>query len=187
MHPGYLVTRYDDHMQRQIVLVSGPPGAGKTSLAVPLAAQLGFPLLTKDTIKEAIWDALDPPPDDLIWSRRAGAAAMQVLWAVAACCPQAVLEANFRPQSERERAHLTALQARVVEVYCICSPAEALRRYAERGPHRHPTHVLRTLTPEALNEFDRPFGLGPVIEVNTELPLDLEGIVRQVKAELCVS
>jgi predicted kinase len=174
-------------MNRQIVLVSGPPGAGKTTLAVPLAAELGFPLLTKDTIKEAIWDALDPPPDDLAWSRRAGGAAMQVLWAVAACCPQAVLEANFRPHSERERAYLTGLQARIVEVYCACSSAEALRRYAERGPHRHPTHVLRRLTPDALSEFDQPFGLGPVVEVNTEVSLDLEGIVSQVRAHLAVS
>ena len=109
---------------------------------------------------------------------------MQVLWAVAACCPQAVLEANFRPHSERERAHLIALQARMVEVYCVCSPVEALRRYAERGPHRHPTHVLRTLTPEALGEFDQPFGLGPVIEVNTEVAVDLGPIVAQVRAHL---
>jgi predicted kinase len=173
-------------MQRQIVLVSGPPGAGKSTLAVPLAAQLGFPLLTKDTIKEAIWDALDPPPGDLAWSRRVGGAAMEVLWAVAACCPQAVLEANFRPHSELERTALTALQARIVEVYCVCSPAEAQHRYAERGPHRHPTHVLRTLTTDALNEFDQPFGLGPVIEVNTEQPLDLEFIVRRIKADLSV-
>jgi hypothetical protein len=93
-------TGYHGHMPRQIVLVSGPPGAGKTTLAVPLAAQLGFPLLTKDTIKEAIWDAFDPSPADLAWSRRIGGAAMRVLWAVAACCPQAVLEANFRPHSE---------------------------------------------------------------------------------------
>jgi predicted kinase len=171
-------------MQRQIVLVSGPPGAGKTTAAVPLAAQLGFPLLSKDTIKEAIWDALDPPPDDLAWSRRVGGAAMHVVWAVAACCPQAVLEANFRPHSEYQRARLTALDAQIVEVYCSCSPAEALRRYAERGPHRHPTHVLRTLSAEYLAQFDQPFGLGPVIAVDTEQPVEIERVVEQVRAYL---
>jgi predicted kinase len=171
-------------MQRQIVLVSGPPGAGKSTIAVPLAARLGFPLLTKDTIKEALWDALDAPSGDLVWSHRVGGAAMEVLWAVAACCPQAVLEANFRPGRDDERTHLAALEARIVEVYCYCSPAEVMRRYAARAPHRHPTHVLSTLTPAALTEFDRAFGLGPVIEIDTEGSVDIDRIVERVREYL---
>jgi predicted kinase len=39
-----------------------PPGAGKTTLARPLAAALGFALLSKDHIKETLHDAL-PRPD----------------------------------------------------------------------------------------------------------------------------
>jgi hypothetical protein len=39
---------------RRIVLVSGAPGAGKTQLAGPLAAELGFALLGKDRIKETV-------------------------------------------------------------------------------------------------------------------------------------
>ncbi len=56
--------------------MSGPPGAGKSALAVPLAAALGFPLLSKDVIKEALWDAMAPPAGDPAWSRRLGGAAM---------------------------------------------------------------------------------------------------------------
>ena len=33
---------------RRLIQVSGAPGSGKTSLAVPLAAELGYTLLTKD-------------------------------------------------------------------------------------------------------------------------------------------
>jgi predicted kinase len=40
--------------ERRLVFVSGAPGSGKTSLAVPLAAELGFALLRKDRIKEAL-------------------------------------------------------------------------------------------------------------------------------------
>src|ERR1700761_910070 len=64
---------------RHVVFVSGAPGAGKSTLAVPLAAELGFPLVSKDQIKETLHDALGSPPADMIWSQRLGAAAMELL------------------------------------------------------------------------------------------------------------
>src|SRR5215510_263646 len=73
--------------RRQAVFVSGAPGAGKTSLAVPLAAELGFALVSKDRIKETLHDALGAPEPDLAWSRALGAAAMELLWALAADAP----------------------------------------------------------------------------------------------------
>lgn len=42
------------------MLVSGAPGSGKSTLAGPLAAELGFALLTKDGIKETLHDVLAP-------------------------------------------------------------------------------------------------------------------------------
>ncbi len=85
---------------RQLVLVPGPPAAGKTTLAGPLAAQLGFPLLAKERIKETLHDCLSDCPGlagklDLTWSRRLGAASMELLWPLAADAPALVLEANF--------------------------------------------------------------------------------------------
>ena len=46
------------------VVVSGPPGSGKTTLATALAPALGLPLIAKDTIKEA--------PDDRAAGARCG-------------------------------------------------------------------------------------------------------------------
>jgi predicted kinase len=60
---------------RRLVYVSGAPGAGKSSLAGPLAAELRFALITKDTLKETLHDALGAPEPDLAWSRRLGGAA----------------------------------------------------------------------------------------------------------------
>ncbi|MDX6418778.1 MAG: hypothetical protein QOG28_3398 [Trebonia sp.] len=88
---------------RRLVYVSGAPGAGKTSLAGPLAAELGYALLTKDTIKETLHDTLGAPEAGLAWSRRLGGASMELLWALAARAPAVVIEANFRPYSEFER------------------------------------------------------------------------------------
>ena len=67
--------------------VSGAPGAGKSSLAGPLAAALGYALITKDTIKETLHDALGAPEADLAWSRRLGGASMELLWTLAAHAP----------------------------------------------------------------------------------------------------
>lgn len=171
-------------MPRQIVLVSGAPGVGKTTLAIPLAAHLGFPLFSKDEIKETLWDALELPAADLAWSRRVGGAAMDLLWMLAARLPRAVLEANFHPHSSLEHSRLAELDAHIVEVYCHCSSQEAARRYEARAPGRHPTHVLWEYSEEFLTEYDRPMGVGTVIDVDTGEPVDVEGVAQRVRSAL---
>ena len=58
---------------RQMVFVSGAPGAGKTSLAVPLAAELGFALVCKDKInrRDAVFDRMPSSAVDSAVSCRA--------------------------------------------------------------------------------------------------------------------
>jgi predicted kinase len=135
-------------MTRLLVYVSGAPGAGKTSLAVPLAAELGYSLVYKDKLKETLHDWLGEPDPDRAWSRRLGAAAMELMWALAADAPRVVIEANFRPRSDYERQKLTGLADRIVEVHCACPADLALRRYNERGASRHRVHVNRVTTPQ---------------------------------------
>ncbi|HEX4038684.1 MAG TPA: AAA family ATPase [Acidobacteriaceae bacterium] len=167
------------------MLVSGPPGAGKTTLARPLAARLGFALLTKDDVKETLWTAMEAEPGDAALSRRIGAAAMEVLWALAPHCPALVLEANFRTQSEYERERVAALVrsgAQIVEIWCRISLEEAARRFAARAQaeRHHPAHVLQEMSVERLAEYEAPFALSRVIEVDTTHPVDLEALLAQV-------
>jgi predicted kinase len=167
-------------VDREIILVSGAPGSGKSTLAGHLCVLTGLSLLSKDVIKEALWDALRPPTGDLFWSRRLGGAAMEVLWAIAASSSRVILEANFRPHSEYERSKLAGLSDRIVEVYCWCPPALAAERYAKRATAsgHHPAHVTTQLDPDLQAEFDAPVGLGPVIEVDTTHRVDPEAIAR---------
>lgn len=167
---------------RRLVYISGAPGAGKSSLAVPLAAELGFTLISKDRIKEKLHDALGAPEPDLTWSRRLGAAAMELLWSLAADSPAAVIEANFRPHSGYQRERLMTLSAFPVEVRCLCPPELALARYNART--RHPVHVLTTLDAAAMAEYDRPVGVGALVTVHTTAPADVPAVAAAVLAGL---
>ncbi len=169
---------------RQLVFVSGAPGAGKTTLAIPLAAELGFTLICKDKIKETLHNALGAPSPDLSWSRRLGAAAMELLWALAADAPSVVVEANFRPHNRYQRAKLAALAACPVEVYCQCDPQLAARRYTDRARTCHPIHVITSLTADARAEYDQPVGIGPLVTVRTDRPVNVAEVASAVRARL---
>ena len=45
-----------------LVIVCGPPASGKTTLAGRLSRELGLPILSKDSLKEAMMDHLGGAP-----------------------------------------------------------------------------------------------------------------------------
>ncbi|MHB8958132.1 MAG: AAA family ATPase [Candidatus Limnocylindrales bacterium] len=61
-----------------IIVVSGPPASGKTTLATSIAHDLGLPLIAKDPIKERLYDALGP--GDREWSRWLGRATYPLIF-----------------------------------------------------------------------------------------------------------
>ncbi|MBS0382936.1 MAG: ATP-binding protein [Proteobacteria bacterium] len=165
----------------RIVLVSGAPGVGKSTLAVPLAQSLGFALLSKDAIKETLFDSLPGPVGDEAYSKRLGDAAMEVLFTLAARCPRVVLDANFKPWGAHQRKRLAALGGTLVEVHCHCAPETAMRRFAQRAESRHPAHALKHITVELIARYTPPMGVGTVIEVDTNGPVDNADLLRRVQ------
>jgi len=169
-------------IRRGFVIVSGAPGAGKSTLAAPLAERLDLPLFAKDLLKESLYDHLPPAADRAAWSLTLGGASMELLWVLASHAPAAMLEANFRPGSAYQRAKLEALPGPLVEVYCRCPAELAAQRYAARHAGRHPTHVSGEVSMAQLAEFDHPLAVGPVIEVDTSAPIDVEALAIRIEA-----
>jgi predicted kinase len=163
------------------VVVSGPPGSGKTTLATALAPALGLPLIAKDTIKEALMTVLPVP--GVATSRTIGTASVAALFAVAAQAPGAVLESVWH--RSRSLADLGALPGEIVEVFCRCDPAVAAQRYARRAGTRATGHLdAERMAGELWNdEVARPVAGGwPVIEVDTTTPVKTGPLIVAIRA-----
>jgi|HubBroStandDraft_3_1064219.scaffolds.fasta_scaffold85605_2 predicted kinase len=168
------------------ILVTGCPGAGKTTLARALAPRLGLTLVCKDDVKEAIFDALDGPVGDPAFSDRVGAASWEVLWALAGMFPRAMFEANFHPHNTGERARVRGLAGEVLEIHCACAPELARRRYAARAAtsDRHRAHAVLALTDDHLAIYDRPLGVGEPLIVDTSGPVDIDAVAATARGRL---
>lgn len=171
-----------------IVVVTGPPAAGKSTIASELAAGLRLPLIAKDTIKEALFDGLGT--GDLAWSSRLGSAAFRVIRALVdasvASGAGIVVEANFVRGSEVE-SQLAALPARLVQVHCTAPLEVLLERYEQRD--RHPGHVdterIAALQEAVETGRHDPLDLpGETIRIDTSTPVDVAALVDLVTASV---
>jgi hypothetical protein len=76
-----------------LIVVSGAPATGKSTIAAALGAALRFPVLSLDPIKEALADVLGLGGED--WSNQIGDAAAEVVFRLAAAFPDAVAKARI--------------------------------------------------------------------------------------------
>lgn len=172
---------------RLVVVVTGLPGSGKSTVARQLATLLGLPLISKDVIKEALWDALGEvePAEHRgdAWRRQLGGAARRVMWRLLAdAVGGAVVDDNLLADSAGEAAQAVqqAGAVHVHEVWCAIPPEEARRRFESRE-RLHPVH--RVVTDADWSRWEplaRPLGLGQVHRVDASTAVDAAALAEQI-------
>lgn len=162
-----------------VVLVLGRPASGKSTISSMIADRWGLPVVSKDVLKEVLFDTLGT--GDVAWSVKLGRAAFAVLdqvieWQLHSGAPY-VIDAAY--SAEFENAKFQEWQERygfvTVQIHCTASPEELVRRFRHRALDgtRHPGHA----DAQRLDEFrevvaDGRFGLldlrGPVLSYDSE-------------------
>ena len=129
-----------------LILISGAPGTGKTSLARRLSESLPVVVLEKDAIKETLFDTVGE--GDREWSRKLGGATFALLRMFVQLHLDAgqpvIVESTFQP--EHDTPWLDRMREQydfdVLELHCHTNADTAIHRYAQRidSNDRHSGH-----------------------------------------------
>ena len=177
-----------------MLVITGAPASGKTTVGRRLARELGLAYLSKDVFKEVLFDELGW--QDRAWSKQVGGASMRLLYACAdellRVGQSVALESNFYPRWDTEplQALMQWHACRVVQVLCVAPGTVLAERYKQRAfsGERHPGHVDRTSMDEIL-----PILLGepwpalplaaPLVRVDTTdfEAIDYSAVLRRCK------
>ena len=179
----------------RIVVVTGPPASGKTTLALAISERLGVPLIAKDGIKERLYEAFGS--GDREWSRWLGRATYPLIYhfleAHLRVGCSVVVEGTFGPESAN--GEFAALHARwpleALQLFCWAPDEILLRRYEARAPERHPGHMDASILDEMRTQLAagrwQPLQLpGESLTVDTRSfeAIDLAAIMSRVSRHL---
>jgi hypothetical protein len=170
-------------MSQIAVILNGVPGAGKTTLARLLGPELGFPVVSRDAIKEALADlvSVDLP------TQRVGALAADAMWAMVGMIERPTLVESFwatgRDETHFERGLTVSHVERGIEVWCEVPLELARGRYIDRPRHRVHTDLARLAEWDEMARDAGPISHFPMLRVDTSGSVDvsyLADTIRQI-------
>jgi len=178
-----------------LIIVTGRPTSGKSTLAAWLGKYLGYPVISKDGIKEMLFDQLGWR--DREWSKALGRASVELMFYYAQAQLEAgrsvILDNAFHPDlaSARLREFKQQYEADSLQIICDADSEILYRRFKDRARSgmRHEGHVDWQSEEELKQnlQHERPLMLdigGHVLQVDTNdfEKLNYDSMLKQVKA-----
>jgi len=184
-------------MHPTIIIVTGRPAAGKSTLAKWLSQELKLPLVSKDSIREELFDRLGWK--DRKWAQELGKASVDMMFYFAKAELEVghslIMDNSFYPalsnprfQSLREK-----YKAESIQIVCDSDRETLFQRFKLRATsgNRHPGHgdqdVLEELYAHLADTSSQILEIGgPVIAVDTTdfSKIDYPEILKRIKSLL---
>jgi predicted kinase len=181
-------------MRPLIIIVTGRPAAGKSTLAKWLSYELKLPLVSKDSIREELFDCLGWK--DRKWAQELGKASVDMMFYFANAELEVgrsiIMDNSFYPpvSNPRFQALKDQYHAESIQIVCDSDRETLFHRFRDRADAgiRHPGHgdhdVLEELYVYLCNNSLQVLEIGgTVLKVNTTdfSSIDYQEILQQVK------
>ena len=163
-------------MKSTVFIVTGLPCTGKTTIGRKIADSLKIPFLSKDEIKELIFDNLGY--SDREYSKKVGKVAYAIIFNYVEDYVKKglsfVLESNFKPEFDNEffQKIENKYQPKFIQLLCHSDGEIIYNRFKERAEsgNRHPGHADSS----NLDEWK------PILTTGKCLPLDVAGKIIEL-------
>lgn len=162
--------------QPQLIIVTGAPCTGKTQMGKWLAQEFSLPYISKDGIKELLYDRLGWKNRE--WSKTLSLASYDLLYYFAeaqlAAKQSIIVEANFRTHTDSSKMLrlVVEYQCHPFQFHCYAEKQVLVERFQNRAtsPDRHPGHLDHLTLDEMYTS----------LELGEYLPLVIPGLVIEV-------
>lgn len=177
-----------------LIIITGLPGTGKTTLGKKLAEEFRLPFIHKDGIKELLFDGLGWK--DREWSKKIGGLSMDLLYYITESILKAgkslIVESNFNPKFSdkkfldlKEKYDFAPFQVR-----CITDGEILFDRFAKRAnSDRHQGHIdsgnIEEWRPILLQGKIEALNIGgEIFDIDTSdfSKLDYAGLIAAIKS-----
>jgi predicted kinase len=184
-------------MHPTIIIITGRPAAGKSTLAKWLSQELKLSLVSKDSIREELFDRLGW--NDRKWAQELGKASVDMMFYFARAELEIghsiIMDNSFYPpvSNPRFQALKEQYHAHSIQIVCDSDRETLIQRFTSRADsgNRHPGHgdqdVLEELYANLTDNSSQILEIGgSVIEVDTTdfAKVDYQEILKQVESSL---